>query len=270
VTLVDVDRSRPAVPIVTLDDPARYNALSGSLLTAVQHTCRELGNDREARVVVLRGAGKGFCAGADLSGGGIQQAAPGAEGRGKVGTLLAFQQHLSDTVLTIHECPKPVIAAVHGAAIGGGLSLALACDVRVCSDDATFGARYIRMGLSSCEMGTSYLLPRIVGMARAAELLLTGRDFGAPEAERIGMVHRVVPGEALVEAALETAGLIAANSEYGVWTTKVGLSAACDAPTLRHAIELENRCQVIGALTGNMLEASRAFQEKREPEWRPL
>jgi enoyl-CoA hydratase/carnithine racemase len=148
--------------------------------------------------------------------------------------------------------------------------LALACDIRLCSDDATFGARYIRMGLSSCEMGTSYLLPRAIGLARAAELMLTGRDFGAAEAERIGLVHRVTTEAELLAAAVETAGMIAENSEYGVWMTKVGLAAAVDAPSLRHAIALENRTQVMGALTGNMVEAATAFAERRAPSWRPF
>lgn len=268
--LVEVDRSRPETPTVTLNDPRRYNALTGSLVSGLREAFSELESERAVRVVILRGAGKGFCAGADLSNSAEQEIAPGGEGRGRVGSLWAFQEHLANLILAIHECPKPVIAAVHGAAVGGGLALALACDLRVCSNDARFGARFVRVGLSSCDMGVSYLLPRVVGYARAAELMLTGRDFPADEAERIGLVHRVTTRDDLAESALGTAELIAANSEYGVWMTKRGLAAGVDAPSVRHALELENRIQVIGAFTGNMAEAARAFGEKRPPNWKPF
>jgi enoyl-CoA hydratase len=270
VSLVNIDRTDPAIPHVVLNDPARYNALSGTLVSGVRSAFTELRADREARVIILRGAGRGFCAGADLSDGANQEVAPGGEGRGRVGRYWAFQEHLRDLILGIHECPKPVIAAVHGAAVGGGLAMALACDIRVCAEDAKFGARFIRVGMSSCDMGVSYLLPRIVGSARAGELMLTGRDFGASEAERIGMVHRAVPAAEVISAATDVAGQIAANSEYGVWMTKDGLAAGIDAPSLRHALELENRIQVIGAFTGNMAEAARAFVEKRTPVWKPF
>src|SRR5579859_6807731 len=208
---VEIDRTQPTIPIVTLNDPGRYNALSGTLVSGVREAFGELRTDREARVIILRGAGRGFCAGADLSNSATQETAPGGEGRGRVGTFWTFQEHLTEMILAIHECPKPVIAAVHGAAVGGGLALALACDVRVCSEDVKFGARFIRVGMSSCDMGVSYLLPRIVGYSRAAELMLTGRDFGAEEAERIGLVHTVGPEEEILKLATRTAELIAAN-----------------------------------------------------------
>jgi enoyl-CoA hydratase len=269
-SFVDIDRSDPTITVLTLNDPRRYNALSGRLITDLKLALEELKRDREARVGILRGAGKGFCAGADLSNEATQEVLPEAEGRGKVGSSWVFQEHLSDVILAIHECPKPVIAAVHGAAVGGGLALALACDIRVCSTDAKFGARFVRVGMASTDMGVSYLLPRAIGTARAAELMLTGRDFDAVEAERVGLVHRMVAESEVTEAARATAEMIAANSEYGVWMTKDGLAAGIDAPSLRHAIELENRIQILGAFTGNMREAARAFAEKREPSWRPF
>ena len=143
-------------------------------------------------------------------------------------------------------------------------------DLRVASEDAFFAAHFIRVGLSSCDVGTSYILPRIVGPTVAAELMLTGRRFSAGEANRIGMLNRVVAREGLLDAAADLAAAIAANSEYGVYMTKLGLWANLDAPSLRHAIQLENRTQVLGTFTGNMTEAREAFIEKRAPVWNPM
>jgi enoyl-CoA hydratase len=218
--------------------------------------------------VVLTGAGKGFCAGANMGGG--DELPERARDRGPVGLVQMAQEHIAELILAIRELPQPVIAAVHGAAIGGGLALALACDLRIASDDARFAAHFIRVGLSSCDVGTSYLLPRVVGPTIAAELMLTGRRFGAEEGARIGFLNRVVPHDELLATAIELGELIAANSEYGVYMTKIGLWANLDAPSLRYAMELENRTQVLGTFTGNMTEAGRAFVEKRDPVWRKM
>ena len=177
---------------------------------------------------------------------------------------------LEQLMLKLRELPQPVIAAVNGAAVGGGLAIALAADIRVASSEAKFGSVFIKAGLSSCDVGTSYLLPRIVGAARAAELMLTGRIFGAEEAREYGMVLEVTQPPELLDSALETARRIAANNEYGVWMTKMGLWANLDAGSLRQAMELENRTQVLGYFTGNMEEAMQAFVEGRPPEWKRL
>src|SRR5262249_35989967 len=157
----------------------------------------------------------------------------------------------AELMLAVHELPQPVIAAVHGAAVGGGLALSLACDLRIAAEDAFFASHFIRVGLSSCDVGTSYLLPRLVGPTVAAELMLTGRRFTAEEALRIGLLNRVVARDRLLDTAAELAAQITANSEYGVLMTKLGFWANVDAPSLRHAIELENRTQVLGCFTGN-------------------
>jgi len=264
---VDVQPLRPGIALVTMDRPDSRNALSPELIEDLKVALRDMAADRAVRVVILTGAGKAFCAGADLKGGDLPAR---AQGYGPLGVAYRFQEELVDLVLLIREMQKPVIAAVNGAAVGGGLAVALHCDIRIASESARFGSVFIKAGLSSCDMGTSYLLPRIVGAARAAELMLTGRIFGAEEAESIGLVHRVVPDAQLVDCALETAELIRENSEYGVWMTKQGLWANLDAPSLRHAIELENRTQVLGVFTDNMTEAMMAFQEGRKPQWKPL
>ena len=265
-----VARSRVAegVELVELDDPGRYNALTVAMVAELRDTFAELRTDREVRAVIVSGRGKGFCAGANMTGDDVTP--PEAQDRGPVGSIHFIQDNLAQLMLAIHESPQPVIAAVHGAAVGGGLAIALSCDLRVASDDASFGAQFIRVGLSACDVGSSYWLPRIVGPTIAAELMLTGRRFSAEEALRFGMLNRVVTRDALVDNAVELAELITANSEYGVYMTKLGMWTNLDAPSLRHAMELENRTQVLGTFTRNMTEAGRAFVEKRDPTWNPL
>ncbi len=266
--LVDVTQARPGITQLTMNDPQRYNALSSAMVHQLRDALREVKADRAVRAVVLTGSGRGFCAGANLAA--DEELPAEARDRGPVGLVQVMQEHLAELMLAVRELPAPVIAAVHGAAVGGGLALALASDLRVASPDAFFASQFIRVGLSSCDVGTSYLLPRLVGPTMAAELMLTGRRFGADEAHRIGLLNRVVERDVLVETALELAEMIIANSEFGVSMTKVGLWANLDAPSLRHAIELENRTQVLGTFTGNMTEAAAAFREKRDPIWKPM
>ena len=253
---------------VTLNRPERLNAIDGSLIDGVDDALNVLSGG-EFRVAILTGAGRGFCAGADLSGTGEAwtKAKP---------TTPAFkinydsQVRLADLFTRIYELPIPVIAAVNGVAVGGGLAFTLVSDIRVASENARFGSVFIKAGFSSMDMGTSYLLPKIVGAGVARELMLTGRIIDAAEAYRIGLVHEVVAPDDLMSGALRLARSIAENNAYGVWQTKIGLNAALDAPSLRHAIELENRTQILSGFTNNPLEAAKAHQEKRAPRWDPL
>ena len=265
---IQTQQIEEGVTLVTLNRPERRNALAMELVSDVIEEMKRLRHDRETRVVILNGAGRGFCAGADLVVG--DNSVPGAEGLSELGFVYRMQEHLAEMMLAVHELPKPVIAAVHGAAVGGGLALALACDMRVAADTAKFGSVFVKVGLSSCDVGTSYFLPRLVGPGRAFELMATGRTFDAQEALGMGLVQSVVSEGQEVEKALETARLLVKNNEYGVWMTKSGMWANLDAPSLRHAMELENRTQVLGTFTGNMMEAISAFREKRDPRWKPL
>jgi enoyl-CoA hydratase len=269
-SLVEVSTIEPGVRLVEMVDRARYNALSAEMVSELVDAFTMLGKERGTRVIVLRGdpAGRGFCAGADLSG--TSGPAPDTEGRSQVGLVHRFQEHIANLVLAVHEVRQPVISAVHGAAVGGGLALALASDVRVAAEGAFFAVQFVKVGLSACDVGTSYFLPRIVGAGRAMELMLTGRRFSAEEAERIGLLTRLVPVDGLLDAALDTARAITALSEYSVEFTKLGAWANLDATSLRQAMELENRTQVLGAMTGNMAAATRAFREGGDPEWPPL
>lgn len=260
----------PGILEVRMNRPARLNALNPGLIDELLQIFEGLQVDRETRVVLLTGEGAGFCSGADLQAFAAPGDIPGTAGMSDLGFVYKYQERLARLMLSIHECDKPVIAVVRGAAVGGGLGLALASDVRIADRSARFGAVFIKTGLSACDVGTSYFLPRLVGAGVAAELMLTGRVFDAEEARDMKLVSRVVEPEALLEAALTTARAIAANAEYGVWMTKKGLWSNVDAPSLRHAMELENRTQVLGTFTGSMQEAMQAFAEKRPPRWKPL
>jgi enoyl-CoA hydratase/carnithine racemase len=252
------------IATVTLDRPERLNAWTGRMHTEYRWSLAQAERDPAVRVIVVTGAGRGFCAGADLSGTG-EPWVPAAGAAYK--TTYDAQVRLTDQLNRLYELPIPVVAAVNGAAVGGGLAFALHCDVRVASEAARFGSAFIKAGFSSLDMGTSYLLPRIVGAGAAREMMLTGRIVDAAEAFRIGLVHEVVGPDDLLEAALRVARAIAANNPYGVWQTKTGLNAALDAPSLRHAKELENRTQVLAGFTRNPAEAAAALRQKRAPVW---
>ncbi|WP_431523818.1 enoyl-CoA hydratase/isomerase family protein [Mycobacterium europaeum] len=265
---VESETVEDGIARITLNRPERLNAIDGALIDGVDHALDTLSGG-EFRVAILTGAGRGFCAGADLSGTGEPWTRPRP-------STPAFkvnydsQVRLADLFTRIYELPIPVIAAVNGVAVGGGLAFALVCDIRVASDQARFSSAFIKAGFSSMDMGTSYLLPKIVGAGVARELMLTGRIIDAAEAYRIKLVHEVVAPDDLMPAALKVARSIAANNAYGVWQTKIGLNAALDAPSLRHAIEIENRTQILTGFTNNPVEAAKAHREKRAPKWDPL
>ncbi len=268
---VELETLEDNIACVTLNRPERLNAIDGSLIDGMDKALDALDalGGGDFRVAILTGAGRGFCAGADLSGTGepwtkMKPTTPPFK------TNYDAQVRLADLFTRLYELPIPVIAAVNGVAVGGGLAFALVCDIRVTSEHARFGSVFIKAGFSSMDMGTSYLLPKIVGAGVARELMLTGRIIDASEAYRIKLVHEVVAPDDLMPAALALARSIAANNAYGVWQTKIGLNAALDAPSLRHAIELENRTQILSGFTNNPVEAAKAHREKRAPQWDPL
>lgn len=264
---VEIDRDHPGVPVVRMRRPDRLNALSATMVSDLKEAFATLHRDRDAHAIVITGE-RGFCSGADLSG--EEDLPPDARGRGRLGMIYRLQEHLAEMILAIHECEKPVIAAVNGPAVGGGLAIALACDLRVAGESARFGSVFIKVGLSSCDVGVSYFLPRLIGPTKAFELMATGRIVGSDEADRLGLLNARVPDDDVLPTAVALADEIGANSEYGIWMTKKGFWMNLDVPSLRHAIELENRTQVLGTFTGNMTEASTAFREKREPRWKPM
>ena len=255
---------------VRMNRPATLNALNGRMLGELLEVFEGLQNDRATRVVILTGEGRGFCSGADMTEPTAPGSIPGTEGMGELGFVYRFQEYIARLVLAVHECDKPVIAAVNGVAVGGGFALAMVSDVRIISEKARFSAGFIKTGLSAADVGTSYVLPRLVGAGIASELMLTGRLFDAQEAREIRFANRVVAPDDLAAAALEQARAIRENSEYGVWMTKKTLRSSLDAPSLRHAMEMENRTQVLGYFTGCMDAMREAFQNGEKPEWKRL
>ena len=245
---------------VTLNRPESLNAMSRTMMLELQHYFGELYTRPEIRAVVLRGAGKAFCAGLDLK----ERREPG-EG-GPVNGL-RVQRRVSEIVMRMRRAPQPIISLIHGAASGGGFALALASDIRLASPGARMNAAFIRIGLTACDVGVSYFLPRLVGSALASELLLTGAFIDAERALKVGLVSDLVPeadlearGQAMVDAIL-------ANSPLGVRLTKEALNMNIDAQSLEAAIALEDRQQILCAQTDDMREGIGAFLEKRDPAY---
>jgi enoyl-CoA hydratase len=253
------------VAVLTLNRPARLNALTLQLMDDLQATFTELGRDRRLRVVILTGAGRGFCAGLDL-----QQREDPFSMDEELEVVYARQEKVANLALAMKAMPQPIIAAVNGPASGGGLALALAADVRICARTALFNVAFVRVGLSGCDVGVSHLLPRIVGLGIASELMLTGRRVEAEEAARIGLANRVVDDGQLLAEARELAAEIAANSPFGVRMTKEVLHRNVDATSLDAAIDLENRTQVLAARTRGAAEALSAYAERRPARYAPV
>lgn len=261
---VRLERPEEGIGLVTLDRPESLNAMSHELVADLHDAFGSLATDRDCRAIVLTGAGRGFCSGLDLKGAGQ---APDTDGLGRAQAAMLAQQHIATLVPQMRSMPQPIIAAVNGPAAGGGLALALACDVRVAAESARFNVAFVRIGLSGCDIGVSWLLPRVVGATRAFEMMLTGRIIDAREAQQIGLVLRVVPDGQAVEAAMETARLIRANSPFGVWMTKEVMWSNLETSSLQAAMDLENRTQILTTTTEDTREAMLAWREKREPRY---
>lgn len=261
---VNITRPRDGVALVTLNRPASLNAMNAALIADLSTAFATLKDDRACRVIVLTGAGRAFCAGLDLKEGATP---PKAAGLGRVQSGLVVQQAIAALVPTMRGMRQPIIAAVNGAASGGGLALTLASDIRIAAASARFNVAFVRIGLSGCDIGVSWLLPRLIGASRAYELMLTGRFLPAAEAKEIGLVLDVVPDGQVVEAALKEAELIIANSPFGVQMTKEVMWSQLEIGSLAAGIDLENRTQLLASHTGDMVEAVAAFMEKRPPRY---
>ena len=265
-TFVRVERPRDGVALVTLDRPDRMNAMAFDVMVPLRDALLDVSGDNDIRVVVLTGAGSAFCSGADLENPGR---VPGIDGLTLPTIALRSMELLDDVIVTIRRMHQPVIAAVNGPAIGGGFCLALACDIRFAADAAYFRAAGINNGLTASELGLSYLLPRAIGSARAGELMLTGRDLHAEEAERIGLVSRVVDGEGLLDACYETAERIIGFSRPGVELTKRMLWSSLEAGSLAAHMDHEGIGQLFVRLTTrNFEEAVAARKDRRKPHFK--
>src|SRR4051794_15187898 len=266
VSFVRVERPRDGIALVTLDRPDRMNAMAFDVMVPLRESLESVSRDNGVRVVVLTGAGSAFCSGADLEDPGR---VPGIDGLTLSTIALRSMELLDDVIMTIRRMHQPVIAAVNGPAVGGGFCLALACDLRVAAEPAYFRAAGINNGLTASELGLSYLLPRAIGSGRAAEIMLTGRDVLAAEAEQIGLVGRVTPAAALLDTCLELADRIVGFSRPGVELTKRMLWSSLDAASLSAHMDHEGLAQLYVRLTTrNFEEAVQARKEKRAPEFK--
>jgi enoyl-CoA hydratase len=261
-SMVLVDRPRPHLAVVTMHRPERLNAMSIELVGELQATFAALAEDNDTWVVVLTGSGRAFSSGLDLKDHGV---VPNIDGL-QVGRIAQkAMRHYSRLVPTMRRLPQPVIAAVSGPAYGGGMCLALGADLRFAAESATFNSTGIVNGLTSTELGVSWLLPRLIGVARSNDLLLTGRVVDAAEALAMGLVSRVLPDADLLEACLDVGEAMCRYSPYGLAMTKDVIWANLEVGSLEAAIELEDRNQLMLGFTENLPTAIRAFDEGSTP-----
>jgi enoyl-CoA hydratase len=261
-SVVLVDKPDPQITVVTLDRPERLNAMSIELVLELADVFEAIRADNACRVIVLTGAGRAFCSGLDLKDHG---AVPGIDGL-QVGQIAQRSMHVYSRLTPLmRSLPQPIIAAVNGDAYGGGMCLTLGAELRFAAAGSRFNATGIVNGLSSTEMGASWLLPRLIGAAHSNDLLMTGRVIDADEALRMGLVSRVLPADELLDTALDTAGRMASFSAYGLAMTKSTIWANLEIPSLAAAQELEDRNQLMMGFTANLPEAMRAFADGRDP-----
>ena len=252
---LQITRPRPDVTLITLDRPEKLNALSYGLVEDLHRTLDEIRADDTCRVVVLTGAGRGFCSGLDLTEPFPEEAKGGLE---FPRASMRWQERIAELTTKLSHLRQPVIAAVNGPAYGGGFALALASDIRIAGPDARFCTQFIKLGLGGCDIGVSYTLPRIVGAGQAFDLILTARTVHADEALRLGLVSRLSTGPVLDDA-LAVAETLCGYGGFGVESTKQVLWANLGAPSLEAALQVENRSQILASTSGELREAAAAF-----------
>jgi enoyl-CoA hydratase len=265
-SFVTVEKPRPYVTLITLNRPERMNAMAFDVMVPFREALEEVSFDNDTRVVVITGAGAGFCAGADLEDPGWLDIFNGLTVPGIARRAMKI---LEDVIKSIHDMHQPVIGAINGPAIGGGFCLSMATDIRIASDTAYFRPAGINNGLTSAELGLSYLLPRAIGTSRAFEIMLTGRDVTADEAQQIGLVSKVVAQDALLDECYVIADRISGFSQLGVELSKQMLWAGVDAGSLHTHMNHEGHAQLFMRMTTkNFEEAIKARKEGRTPQFK--
>ncbi|MBX3504759.1 MAG: enoyl-CoA hydratase/isomerase family protein [Parvibaculum sp.] len=254
-----------AVDWVTLNRPDALNAMNPELVDELQDYFGRLYTDHSVRIVVLKGAGRAFCAGLDLKERSNRPDADATSGSPQSG--LVAQRRISEIVMRMRRCPQAIVSLIHGPACGGGFALALASDIRIAGTSARMNAAFIRIGLSACDIGVSYFLPRLVGVSVASELMMTGRFINAERAARVGLVSEVVPDEKLEEAAAPYIEEMLTTSPLGLRLTKECLNMSVDAGSLEAAVAMEDRNQILCAQTSDFREGISAFLGKRKPAY---
>ena len=259
-----IERAERDIAVVTLNRPARLNALTRDMVAELNSSLDTLAADSSCRAVIITGAGRGFCSGQDLEAANARNRSSEASG---VIEKLYWQEQFAGMGGRIRTMPQLVIAAVNGAAVGAGMAIAMSADVRIVAPSAKFLVAAVRIGLTAGESGISYLLPRMIGVARAFDILLTGRPVAADEAVHIGLAVRLVEPPSLMADAIGYARSVLANSPYSVAHTKKIVWENLDASSYATAIAAENRAQILATMTRDYKEAVAAFTEKREPRF---
>jgi enoyl-CoA hydratase/carnithine racemase len=254
---------RGQVEWLTLNRPGSLNAISTMMMIELSDYFGKLFHDGGVRVVVMRGAGRAFCAGLDVKVMSGESPPPEPFGGG-----LGHQGLLSDVYVKMRRCPQPIISLLQGPVCGGGFGFALASDVRIAGESARMKVAANQIGLSACDGGMSYFLPRLIGLSVASELMFTGRTMDAARALATGLVSAVVPDEQLEATAEVLVDEMLLISPLGLRLTKEGLGLSVDAPSLEAVLASENRTQILCGASGDALEGMRAFVEKRRPVYR--
>lgn len=256
---LELSHPRPDIAVLTLNRPDKLNALNHGLVEDLHAALDDIRADDQCRVVVLTGAGRGFCSGLDLTEPSPDAASGGLE---FPRSGMRWQERIAELTPKLSRLRQPVIAAVNGPAYGGGFALALASDIRIASESARFCTQFIKLGLGGCDIGVSYTLPRIVGAGQAFDLILTARTVDAAEALALGLVSRLSAGS-VVEDALALAETLCGYGKFGVESTKQVLWANLEAPSLDAALQVENRSQILASTSGELLEAAAAFTKRK-------
>ena len=266
-SLIEIEKPRPNTTVIRMNRPERMNSMAFELMVPLAEAFDQVDEDNDTTCVILTGTGKGFCSGADTGSDGGPP--PNIEGMTLTRIATKAMTFLSDLVPRMRNMRKPVIAAVNGAAIGGGMCLTLGADIRLAGESAYFRAAGINNGLTANELGLSFLLPRAIGATRAFELMLSGRDIDAREAAEIGLVSRTVPDDRLMDEALDLADRINGWSTQGVALTKRLMWSGLETSSLQAAIDMESQTQLYVRLTtDNFQEAVRARAEGRPPDFK--
>lgn len=247
---------------VTLGRAAQLNAMNRQMVSELRSLFQALYWDEAIRIVVLKGEGKAFCAGLDL-----REASAGGVTKPSVNAMLTRQRTIAEIYVAMRRCPQPIVTCVQGAASGGGFALALASDVRILAHDARMNAAFIRIGLTACDMGVSYFLPRMIGLSQASEYMLTGRFIDAEKAGALGLANRVVEADRMTVEAEAFCDDMLRATPLGLRLTKDALNQTIDAQGLEAAMAIEDRNQMLTAQDPNFREGVAAFMEKRTPSY---
>jgi enoyl-CoA hydratase len=261
--MVSVEKLDPNVSLIKLNDPATLNSLSFELVEDLYRAMDQVAKDNDCWVAILTGEGRGFCSGLNLDYVGVP---PGSEGLPLSRLAIRAMSYMSNLIPAMRAMPQPLIAAVNGPAYGGGMCLPMGADIRIAGESARFRCMGINNGLTGCELGLSYLLPRLIGASHANEIILSGREVDAADAERVGIVSRVVPDAELLDTAKALAQQMCRYSTHGISMTKKILWDSLETNSLQAAIDHEDRNQLLVRMTTeNLQEAITARRKKREP-----